>query len=85
MLLLDRVFDKMTLLRVQTTRHNPRVLEVRREHRNIYQAIVQSRQSGEAADLAKAVQAVQRHLAASRSRVSREVCQLGIIPNPLET
>lgn len=83
--LLDRVFDKMTLLRVQTTRHNPRVLEVRSEHRNIYQAIFQSRQSGEAADLAKALQAVQHHLAASRFRVSREVCQLGIIPNPLET
>ena len=84
MLLLDRVFDKMTLLRVQTTRHNPRVLEVRREHRDIYQAIVQGRQSGEAADLAKAVQSIQNHLAASRDRVSREVFQLDIIPNALE-
>lgn len=82
--LLDQVFDQMTLLRVQTTRHNPRVLEVRSEHRDIYQAIVQSRQSGEAADLAKAVQSIQTHLAASRSRVSREVFQLDIIPNSSE-
>ncbi len=74
--LLDRVFDKMTLLRVQTTRHNPRVLEVQIEHRDIYQAILQSRQSGEVTTVTKAVQAMQSHLAASRERVTREVFKL---------
>lgn len=74
--LLDRVFDKMTLLRVQTTRHNPQVLEVRSEHRDIYQAILQSRQSGEAASTTKAVQAVQTHLESSRARVTQEVFKL---------
>lgn len=37
--LLEQVFDKMALLRVQTTKHNPQVLEVRLEHREIYEAI----------------------------------------------
>ena len=37
--LLEQVFDKMTLLRVQTTKHNPEVLEIRLEHREVYEAI----------------------------------------------
>ena len=34
--LLDQVFDKMQLLRIQTTKNNPNVLEIRTEHRRIY-------------------------------------------------
>ncbi|MEO1340648.1 MAG: GntR family transcriptional regulator, partial [Cyanobacteria bacterium J06635_13] len=37
--LLEQVFDKMALLRVQTTKHNPQVLEIRLEHREVYEAI----------------------------------------------
>ena len=37
--LLEQVFDKMALLRVQTTKHNPQVLEIRLEHREVYKAI----------------------------------------------
>ncbi len=37
--LLEQVFDQMALLRIQTTVHNPQVLEIRLEHRQIYEAI----------------------------------------------
>lgn len=67
--LLDQVFDKMTLLRIQTTRHNPEVLEVRIEHRQIYEAIAQRNPD-------QAVQAIQQHLAASKARVVQEVQQI---------
>lgn len=67
--LLEQVFSQMTLLRVQTTRHNPQVLEIRNEHRQIYEAIGQR-------DSAAAVQAIQSHLYASRQRVIQEVEQL---------
>lgn len=59
----------MTLLRVQTTRHNPKVLEIRNEHRQIYQAIAQR-------DAEAAVQAIRSPLNASRQRVIQEVEQL---------
>lgn len=67
--LLDQVFDKMMLLRVQTTRHNPRVLEIRIEHRQIYQAIAQRRAE-------EAIAAIQSHLSASKNRVVGELQQI---------
>jgi DNA-binding GntR family transcriptional regulator len=63
---LDQVFDKMALLRVQTTRHNPRVLEIRSEHRQIFEAIAQR-------NTESAIQAIQDHLVASKTRVVQEV------------
>lgn len=67
--LLDQVFDKMTLLRVQTTRHNPGVLEIRIEHRQIYEAIAQR-------NIEASVAAIQSHLLASKTRVVGELQQL---------
>jgi len=67
--LLEQVFDKMTLLRIQTTRYNPKVLEVRIEHRQIYEAIAQRNPKA-------AAQAIQTHLAASKARVVQEVQNL---------
>ncbi len=64
--LLDQVFGKMALLRVQTTRYNPRVLEIRTEHQLLYEAIVQR-------DIEAATQAIRSHLSASRARVVREL------------
>ncbi|MCF2971949.1 GntR family transcriptional regulator [Synechococcus sp. Nb3U1] len=64
--LLDQVFDKMVLLRLQTTYHNPGVLEVRVEHRRIYEAIAQR-------DPILATQSMSEHLVASKARVIREV------------
>lgn len=64
--LLDQVFDKMALLRIQTTQCNPKVLEIRLEHRQIYDAIAQKNR-------AIAVQAIQNHLTASRERVVQAV------------
>jgi DNA-binding GntR family transcriptional regulator len=63
---LDQVFDKMSMLRVQTTRHNPRVLEIRSEHRHIFESIAQR-------DSDRAVQSIQDHLVASKARVVQEV------------
>ena len=60
--LLDQVFDKMTLLRIQTTRHNPKVLEIRMEHRQIYEAIASR-------DVKVATEAIANHLMASKIRV----------------
>ena len=37
--LLDQVFDKMILVRLRTMEYNPGVLEIRSEHRRIYQAV----------------------------------------------
>ena len=67
--LLDRVFDQMQLLRIQTTKHNPNVLEIRTEHRQIYQPIQQR-------DEKAAVEAMVAHLRASKARVVQEVEQL---------
>ncbi len=64
--LLDQVFDKMALLRIQTTRHNPKVLEIRLEHRQIFETIARR-------DQAAAVQAIQAHLGSSRIRVSQAI------------
>lgn len=69
MSLLDQVFDKMALLRIQTLRHNPQVLEIRQEHRQIYQAIADRNLNG-------AIAAMVTHLSASRDRVMHELRQL---------
>jgi DNA-binding GntR family transcriptional regulator len=67
--LLDQVFDKMQLLRIQTIKHNPKVLEICVEHRKIYDAIV-------AGNAELAVRAIQEHLLASKHRVIQEIQQL---------
>lgn len=64
--LLEQVFDQMRLLRVYTTKHNPEVLEIRLEHRKIYQAIIQKDP-----DLARTT--IREHLVASKARVVREL------------
>ncbi len=64
--LLDQVFSKMTLLRIQTTSHNPNVLEIRNEHYQIYQAIAER-------NVEVATQAIQNHLSASKARVVQEI------------
>lgn len=64
--LLDQVFAKMALLRVQTTRHNPRVLEIRTEHQRLTEAIAQR-------NIEAATQAIQSHLTASKARVVQEL------------
>jgi DNA-binding GntR family transcriptional regulator len=69
MSLLDQVFDKMALLRIQTMHNNPQVLEVRIEHRHIFEAIVER-------DAEAAVAAIGQHLDASKARVIREVQSL---------
>ncbi|MCC0178026.1 GntR family transcriptional regulator [Waterburya agarophytonicola K14] len=60
--LLEQVFDKMALLRVQTTKHNPQVLEIRLEHREVYQTIALKN-----VDLARST--IREHLIASKARV----------------
>ena len=72
--LLEQVFDKMALLRVQTTKHNPLVLEIRLEHREIYEAIA-LRDS----EMARAT--VKLHLMSSKARVVKE---LEIIQNTVK-
>jgi DNA-binding GntR family transcriptional regulator len=64
--LLEQVFDKMALLRIQTTKHNPQVLEIRLEHQQIYEAIASKN-----IDLAQ--KTIQNHLTASKERVVREL------------
>lgn len=64
--LLDQVFAKMALLRVQTTRHNPRVLEIRTEHQLLMEAIASR-------DIEVATQAIKSHLTASKARVVQEL------------
>jgi DNA-binding FadR family transcriptional regulator len=53
----------MTLLRVQTTERKPDVLEIRSEHRKIYETL--SSRDGEAAQTA-----IREHLEASKERVA---------------
>ncbi len=64
--LLDQVFDKMMLLRIQTMRQNPKVLEIRIEHQEIFTAIAQR-------NIQMATEAIQNHLMASKKRVVEEV------------
>jgi DNA-binding GntR family transcriptional regulator len=67
--LLDQVFDKMQLLRIQTMRHNPKVLEIRVEHRQVYEALTKR-------DAEAAREAIKSHLVASKARVIQEIQQL---------
>lgn len=67
--ILDQVFDKMALLRLRTVEHNPEVLEIRSEHRRIYQAVCDR-------DPVAATQAIQYHLISSKERVIQEIRQL---------
>lgn len=64
--LLEQIFDQMALLRVQTTQHNPQVLEIPLEHRQIYRAIAKRN-----SDLAQTT--IKEHLIASQDRVVREL------------
>ena len=64
--LLEQVFDMMRLLRVYTTQHNPEVLEIRLEHRQIYEAIALQ-------DSDSAQTTIKEHLIASKARVVREL------------
>ena len=64
--MLEQLFDKMLLLRIQTIQQNREVLEIRVEHRSIYEAVAQ-RNSDAAAEAAIA------HLIAARTRVVREL------------
>lgn len=64
--LLEQVFDKMALLRVQTTQHNPEVLEIRLEHRQVYQAVALK-------DSDQAQATIKEHLTASKARVVKEL------------
>lgn len=63
---LDQIFDKMMLLRIQTLQQNQSVLDIRAEHLYIYEAIAQ-RNSETAAT------AVINHLEAARARVVKEL------------
>ncbi len=67
--ILDQVFDKMSILRLRTMQQNPGVLEIRSEHRRIYQAV---RDRNPIA----AIQAIQYHLIASKERVIQEIQHL---------
>lgn len=67
--LLDQVFNKMMLLRIQTTQNNRDVLEIRTEHRRIYEA-VRSRNSE------VATQTIKDHLVAAKARVVSEMQNL---------
>lgn len=67
--LLDQVFDKMALLRIQTIQQNRDVLEVRCEHRRIYEQLLSR-------DRNVAVQAITDHLVAAKNRVAHEMQNL---------
>ncbi len=67
--LLDSVFDKMILVRLRTMQYNPGVLEIRSEHRRIFQAV--SEQNPVAA-----AQAMKEHLTASKARVIKEIQEI---------
>jgi DNA-binding GntR family transcriptional regulator len=67
--LLDGVFDRMSLLRIRTMQQNPRVLEIRQEHRRVYEAVARG-------DETEAVEAIVEHLSASKERVIREIRQI---------
>jgi DNA-binding GntR family transcriptional regulator len=75
--LLDQVFDKMQLLRIQTTKRNLRGPEIWLEHRRIYEAVV-------ARNPEAAVQMMRDHLLASKSRVVQEVQQPQHVSQPVQ-
>lgn len=67
--ILDQVFDKMAILRLRTLQHNPSVLDIRSEHRRIYEAVCDRNSIA-------ANQAIQFHLISSKERVIQEIKQL---------
>ncbi len=67
--LLDQVFDKMQLLRIQTLNQDPTVLEIRIEHRQVYEAVA-------AKQIDQALQAINNHLTASKQRVQIALHQI---------
>ena len=67
--LLDQVFDKMMLLRIQTIQKNRDVLEIRTEHQRIYEAVA-------ARDAEAAIKVIKDHLIAAKERVVREMQNL---------
>lgn len=67
--ILDQVFDKMAILRLRTLQHNPSVLDIRSEHRRIYEAVCDRNPIA-------ANQAIQFHLISSKERVIQEIKQL---------
>ncbi len=64
--LLDTLFDAMALLRIQTLQKNPNVLDIRLEHRQIYEAILSR-------NAETATAAITQHLKASKIRVVTEI------------
>ncbi|OKH30764.1 transcriptional regulator [[Phormidium ambiguum] IAM M-71] len=64
--MLDQIFDKMMLLRIQTIQENQNVLDIRTEHTYIYDAIAQR-------NTEVAVEAVINHLKAAQERVVQEL------------
>ena len=70
-ILLDQLFDKMALLRIQTVQRNLQVLEIRSEHRQIYAAIAQR-------NVEQALAAICDHLTSSQNRVILEIEQLQV-------
>jgi DNA-binding GntR family transcriptional regulator len=68
-MLLDQLFDKMALLRMQTVQQNLKVLEISSEHRRIYAAIVERNHE-------LALTAITDHLMSSQARVIREIEQM---------
>ncbi|MEA5463499.1 GntR family transcriptional regulator [Leptothoe sp. PORK10 BA2] len=68
-LLLGQLFDSMALLRIQTLQQNPSVLDIKLEHRQVYEAIAQK-------DADLAIASIQLHLLASKTRVVREIQNL---------
>ncbi|WP_293151924.1 MULTISPECIES: GntR family transcriptional regulator [unclassified Microcoleus] len=67
--LLDQVFDKMILVWLRTMEYNPGVLEIRSEHRRIFQAVSEQ-------NAAAAAAAIKEHLIASKARVIKEIQQI---------
>jgi DNA-binding GntR family transcriptional regulator len=64
--MLDDLFDKMMLLRIQTIQQNRNVLDIRTEHRHIYEAIAQRNPKA-------AAEAIKDHLVAAKQRVILEM------------
>lgn len=64
--LLSQLFDSMSLLRIQTLQQNPAVLNIKLEHRQVYEAIARR-------DADTAIAAIQLHLLASKARVVEEI------------
>jgi len=64
--ILDQIFDKMMLLRIQTIQQNQGVLDIGVEHFDVYDAIAQR-------DTKAATKAITKHLKAAKTRVIHEL------------